>query len=77
MKSILFKGLFEQGARYITDIYKDRNEFLSYKELKNYINRLTQAVQPYTKKNNKQLLKKYDINYLNIIEIFCRSKKGC
>ena len=38
MKSILFKGLFEQGARYITDIYKDRNELLSYIELKNYIN---------------------------------------
>ena len=26
-------------------------------------------------KNSKQLLKKYDIRYLNIIEIFCRSKK--
>lgn len=84
MKSILFKGLFEQGARSITDIYKNRNELVSYIELKNYINNkkknqcfgLTKAVQSYMNKN-KQLLKKYDIKYLNIIEKFCRSKKGC
>ena len=36
-KSILFQGLFEQGARYKTYIYKDRNELLSYIELKNRV----------------------------------------
>ena len=58
-KSILFQGLFEQGARYITDIYKDRNELLSYIELKNRVYSkkkknqcldLTKAVQNYFQK---------------------------
>ena len=33
-KSILFQGLFEQGARYTTDFYKDKNELFSNKDLK-------------------------------------------
>ena len=33
-KSVLFKDLLEQGVRYITDIYKNSNELLSYTELK-------------------------------------------
>ena len=71
-KSILFQGLFEQGARYITDIYKDKNELLSYTRLKNRVNIKKKSVswpdktsaKLFKKKQNKQLIKKYDIRYL-------------
>ena len=37
-KTVLFKDLLEQGVRYITDIYENKNELLSYIELKNRVN---------------------------------------
>ena len=55
-KSVLFKDLLDQSVRYITDIYENRNELLSYTELKNRVNTkinfiqylgLTKAVQQY------------------------------
>ena len=73
-KSVLFKDLLEQGVRYITDIYENSNELLSYTELKNRVNTriniiqylgLIKAVQHYLKQNNKQLLKNYDSKYPN------------
>ena len=70
-KSVLFKDLLEQGVRYITDIYENGNELLSYTELKNRVNTkninfiqylgLTKAVQLYLKQNDKQLIKNYEI----------------
>ena len=84
-KSVLFKDLLDQGVRYITNIYENSNELLRYTELKTRVSTkiffqylgLTKAVKHYLKQNNKQLLKNYDTKYLNIIEIVCRSKKGC
>ena len=73
-KSVLFKDLLEQGVRYITDIYENSNELLSYTELKNIVNTriniiqylgLIKAVQHYLKQNNKQILKNYDTKYPN------------
>ena len=71
-KSILLhvQGLFEQGARYITDIYKDRNELLSYIELKNRVNSKKKSVSWPDKRSAKlffkkrAIIKKYDIRYL-------------
>ena len=57
-KSILFQGLFEQGARYTTDFYKDRNELLSYIDLKNSVNSKTKSVSWHDKSGAKLFFKK-------------------